>query len=82
MAFQTWVYRNIWKPILASNAPLPFPAPPDPNADAESMARAAQTERALARKRAAHSSRTDTMLTGAQGLTTAAPTQRKTLLGM
>lgn len=83
MAFQTWVYRNIWKPILASNQPLALPTPPDADAAAEQMARSAQTMRALARKRAAAGySRADTILTSAQGVTGPAPTARKSLLGL
>lgn len=83
MPFLTYLKYHSWQPTVKANAPLAFPAPPDTNVEAEQMARAAQTERALARKRAAAgTNRTSTMLTGAQGTTTAAPTQRKTLLGM
>lgn len=82
MSFLTYLKDRSLK-ALAANAPLTMPPPPDAAADAERMVRNAATMRALARKRAQSGySRADTILTGAQGLTTAAPTARKTLLGL
>lgn len=82
MAQSPWLSR-VMAYAHAQLDPLALPAPPDANAAAEHAARLAQTARALQRKRAnAGYSRADTMLTGPAGVTSAAPTMRKTLLGL